>query len=182
MACGVIKMRGIGFTYEFLKHPAEVGTVIQSSKLLARAMAQEIDGNLHVIEFGAGMGAVSVQILKRLPRNGRLTCFETNPRFSKSLQRINDPRLEIIHDDAENCEKYVNCLDCVVSGLPLILLSKSKREKILDISSKSKRFIQLQYSPLLNKTIKNHFSDVRIKFVPLNFPPAFIYVCRASAQ
>ena len=178
MVCGVIKMRSTRFIYEFLKHPIEVGTVTQSSRLLARAMAQEIDGSLHVIEFGAGTGSVTTQILRRLPGNGRLTCFEINPAFCKYLLKINDPRLRIINDDAKNCEKYVDSLECVVSGLPLTLFSKSEREKILGISSKSKRFIQLQYSPLLKKTMKNYFSDVKIKFVPLNFPPAFIHVCK----
>jgi len=172
------KVRRAGrFIYEFLKHPTEIGTVTQSSRPLARAMAQEIDGSLHIIELGAGMGTVTTQILRRLPRNGRLTSFEINPRFCEYLLRIGDPRLKVINDDAMNCEKYVDCLECVVSGLPLVLFSKSEREKILRILSKSKRLIQLQYSLLLRKTIKNYFSEVKTKFVPLNFPPAFIHVC-----
>lgn len=170
-------MRFPNFIYEFLKHPSEIGTATQSSKLLARSMAQEINGSLHVVEFGAGMGAVTGQILKRLPTNGRLTCFEINAQFCKQLLKISDPRLRVINDDAKNCEKYIHYSECIVSGLPLALFSKSKRERILAISSKSKRFIQIQYSPILTKTVKSYFSDVRIKFMPLNFPPAFVYVC-----
>ena len=175
-------MQHVRFIYEFLKSPKEVGTVTQSSKLLARAMAQEIDGSSHVIEFGAGTGSVTTQILRRLPEDGQLTCFEINPKFCKCLSRINDPRLKIINDDAKNCERYVDALDCIVSGLPLALFAKSKRERILDITSKSKRYIQLQYTPLLAKKMKNYFSEVKMKFVPLNFPPAFIYVCRTFPE
>ncbi|HEW79254.1 MAG TPA: methyltransferase domain-containing protein [Phycisphaerales bacterium] len=170
-------MRGPRFIYEFLKRPSEVGTVAGSSKFLARAMAKEIKDSLHVVEFGAGTGSVTTQILRHLPENGRLTCFEINPRFCKSLRKINDPRLTVINNDAKDCEKYVDSLDCVVSGLPLAVFDKSSRRKILGISSKSKRFIQFQYSPLLSKTIKSYFSEVKVKFVPLNFPPAFVYVC-----
>jgi phospholipid N-methyltransferase len=98
------------------------------------------------------------------------------------LEKINDSRLKVINDDAKNCEQYVDNLDCIVSGLPLSLFNKSKKERILAITSKSKRYIQLQYTPFLSKKIKHYFSDVKLKFVPQNFPPAFIYVCSASAE
>lgn len=170
-------MLATDFVYEFIKHPSRVGTLTQSSRFLARAIAQQINGSSHVIEFGPGMGAVTTEILKRLPAHGRLTCFEINPCFCHYLSRINDPRLRIINDDARNCEKYVHNLDCIVSGLPLVLLNKSAREEILAISRKSKRFIQLQYSPVLAETVKTYFSDVKVSFTLLNFPPAFVYVC-----
>jgi len=168
------------FIGEFFKSPKVVGTLTQSSKPLARAMAAEINGTMHVVEFGAGTGIVTRHILSKLPANGRLTCFEINPTFCSHLRKIDDPRLEVVNDDAGNCEKYVECLDCVVSGLPLVLLSKPDRNRILVITSQCKRFIQLQYSPLLTGVVKNYFDDVRIKFVPLNFPPAFVYVCQAG--
>lgn len=170
-------MRGIRFICEFFKYPREVGTFTQSSKLLAKKMAQEIDGSVEVVEFGAGTGAVTTEILKKLPENGRLTCFEINSKFCKCLEKIDDPRLKVINDDAKNCERYIDDLECIVSGLPLTLFPKSKKERILDITSKSKRYIQLQYTPLLSKKMRSYFPEVRMKFVPQNFPPAFIYVC-----
>jgi len=170
-------MKSLRFAYEFLKYPIQVGTFTQSSKSLAKKMAEQIDGSAEVVEFGAGTGSVTAEILKRLPKNGRLTCFEINPQFCKQLERMNDSRLKVINDDAKNCEHYVDCLDCIVSGLPLTLFAKSKKERILAITTKSKRYIQLQYTPLLGKKMKHYFSDVKLKFVPQNFPPAFIYVC-----
>lgn len=171
------KMRLTNFVYEFLKHPSEIGTFTQSSKFLAKAIAYEMNGSSQVVEFGAGMGAVTTEILKRLPSDGRLTCFEVNAHFCRHLSKIKDPRLKVINDSAKNCEKYVQNLDCIVSGLPLMLFNKSKREDILAISSKSKRFIQLQYSPALRQKLENHFSNVKLKLTPLNFPPAFVFVC-----
>ncbi|MHC4455514.1 MAG: class I SAM-dependent methyltransferase [Planctomycetota bacterium] len=172
-------MRVARFIFESLKHPKQIGTFTESSKFLAKKMVQEIDGTINVIEFGSGTGAVTLEILRRLPKNGRLTCFEINSNFCKCLEGIEDSRLKVVNDDAQNCEQYVDGLDCIVSGLPLSLLAKSQRERILDIASKSKRYIQLQYTPLLRKKMRNYFSDVKIKFVPLNFPPAFIYICKA---
>ncbi len=174
-------MRHLHFISEFIKYPKEVGTFIQSSKLLAKRMAQEINGSKEVIEFGPGRGPVTVEILKRLPENGRLICFEINSEFCRYLEKINDSRLKVINDDAGNCQRYVDNLECIISGLPLTIFDKSKREQILNITSKAKRYIQLQYTPLLRKKIKNYFPDVKIKFVPQNIPPAFIYVCGTFA-
>ena len=175
-------MKSLRFIYEFLKYPIQIGTMTQSSKCLAKRMAEQIDGSTEVIEFGAGTGSVTTEILKRLPENGQLTCFEINPQFCRCLEKINDSRLKVINDDARNCENYVDGLDCIVSGLPLILFTKSKKEKILAITSKSKKYIQLQYTPLLGKKMRHYFSDVKLKFVPQNLPPAFIYVCSTTTE
>lgn len=171
-------MRTLRFIYEFLKYPRQVGTFTQSSKPLARKMAEQINGSAEVVEFGAGTGSVTMEILKYLPKNGRLTCFEINPELCRHLKKIDDSRLVVINDDARNCEQYVDGLECVVSGLPLTLFEKPKKEEILAITQKSKRYIQLQYTPLLSKKMKCYFPNVKLKFVPRNFPPAFIYVCQ----
>lgn len=175
-------IKSLRFLYEFLKYPKQVGTFTQSSKVLARRMAEQINGSYHIVEFGPGTGSVTAEILKCLPKNGRLTCFEINPHFCRCLEKLNDPRLMIINDDARNCERYVDNLDCIVSGLPLSLFNTSKKAGILAITSKSKRYIQLQYAPLLGREMRHYFSDVRLKFVPQNFPPAFIYVCSATME
>jgi phospholipid N-methyltransferase len=145
-------------------------------------MAEEIDGSGRIVEFGSGTGCVTTEILKNLPPSGRLTCFEVNPKFCRHLDRIGDPRLNIINDDAENCEQYIDGLECIVSGLPLTLFAKPKRERILDIAGKSKSYIQLQYTPLLAGKIKSRFAEVKLKCALLNFPPAFIYVCKNSRE
>jgi phospholipid N-methyltransferase len=177
---GSCKMRTLRFIFEFLKYPKQVGTFTQSSKALAKKMAEEVNGSFKVIEFGAGTGSVTSEILKQLPENGKLTCFEINPVFCKHLKKINDSRLTIINDDASKCEQYVDGLDCIVSGLPLTLFDKSQKERILAITSRSKTYIQLQYSPLMSRKMKRYFTDVKLKFVPQNFPPAFVYVCKSD--
>jgi len=175
-------MISLRFIWQFLRHPTQVGTLTQSSRTLAEKMAEQIDGSSEVIEFGAGTGPVTQEILKRLPKNGRLTCFEINPKFCRDLERINDPRLKVINDDAGNCERYVDNLDCIVSGLPLVCFTESKQQEILAITSKSKKYIQLQYTPLLGKKMRAYFPQVELKFVPQNLPPAFIYVCKNPAK
>ena len=175
-------MRAAHFIYQFLKHPVEIGAVAGSSRFAGRAMARQIGGSLNVVEFGGGTGTITAQILKHLPENGRLTCFEINPKFCEYLRRINDPRLTVINDDAGNCEKYVDSLECVVSALPLTLFDKAERERFLSIASRAKKYIQIFYSKVLTETLKEYFSDVRVKFVLLNLPPAFIHICSNSTE
>jgi len=170
-------MKPIRFLREFFRYPAQVGTVAQSTRFLAKSMAEEINSSRHIIEFGPGTGPVTKEILNHLPASGTVTCFEVNSDFCKTLERIGDPRLRIINDDARNCRKYVDELKCIVSGLPLVLFEESVITEILDITAQAEHYIQLQYSTLLKKKIKRYFSDVKIKFVPLNVPPAFVYVC-----
>lgn len=175
-------MDSFRFARQFLRHPKQLGTVVQSGRTLARRMAEEVGDCVEVVEFGAGTGPVTREILKRLPENGRLTCFEINGAFCRRLEAIDDPRLEVVNDDAANCEYHVDHPDCVVSGLPLTLFDDEARERILAIGGRSGRFIQLQYTPAVSRDIRRFFSDVRLKWVPLNFPPAFVYVCRCPSE
>lgn len=171
-------MKALRFLCESIKHPIQVGTITQSTRYAAKKMAMHLDGSKKVIEFGPGVGNVTRQILKRLPKNGQLTCFEINPNFCDSLRAIKDRRLTVVNDDASNFEQYVDDVDCIISVLPLNLLKKSQRDKIIAKSGKCKMFIQLQYTPFLANEMKRYFKDVKIEFAPLNLPPAFIYICK----
>lgn len=166
------------FARQFLRHPKQCGTFTQSGRALARRMAEEVKGSRRVVEFGSGTGPVTREILKELPEDGCLTCFEINSDFCRCLEQISDPRLRVINDDAQNCEQYIESADCVVSGLPLTLFSRQAKEQILSISSKSGKYIQLQYTPVLSREIRRYFAEVKLRFVPRNLPPAFVYVCR----
>ncbi len=171
-------MKFIKFVSEFLRHPKQVGAVAESSQFLARKMVRQIDGATNIIEFGPGTGPVTKEILRHLPKNGKLTCFEINPAFCEQLKAIKDPRLKIINDDVRNCGRYVKQFDCIISSLPLASFDKSMKEEVLALSGKSKTYVQFQYHPFLRSNLKRYFRDVKIKFVPLNIPPAFVYVSK----
>jgi phospholipid N-methyltransferase len=171
-------MRFVKFISEFLKHPRQIGAVAESSPFLARKMAQQINGATNVVEFGSGTGSVTTEILRHLPENGRLTCFEINSHFCRHLRTIRDSRLRVINDDVRNYDQYVNQFDCILSCLPLGAFDRSKREQILALSSKSKTYIQFQYTPFLIPKLRRYFRSVEVKFVPLNLPPAFVYISK----
>jgi phospholipid N-methyltransferase len=171
-------MKFVKFVREFLKHPKQVGAVAESSGFLAREMAQHIGSATNVIEFGPGTGCVTKEILRRLPANGQLTCLEINPKFCDDLKKINDRRLKVVNDDVRNYSRRIRNFDCVLSSLPLSIFEKSQRDKIIALSGRAKTYIQFQYTPFLKPKLKRYFEDVEVKFVPLNLPPAFVYVSK----
>lgn len=171
-------MRFVKFVNEFIKHPKQVGAVAESSPFLAKKMAEQMNGAMNIVEFGPGTGCVTKEILRHLPANGRLTCLEINPLFCEQLKKIKDKRLKVINDDVTNFHKHVGNYDCILSSLPLGIFDKTKRNKILAMSGKAQTYIQFQYTPFLKGKLKRYFRNVEVKFVPLNIPPAFVYVSR----
>ena len=171
-------MSHLVFLKQIMKNPRQVGAISQSSPSLARRIAAGIGQCTRIIELGPGAGVVTREILKLLPPEGRLTSVEINPHLCEYLRQIEDDRFTVVQGDAAHCEQHDPECDCVVSALPLTLFEQEFVEQILDIGVRIQRFVQLQYMPLLTKQLKQRFHDVRIHFVPLNLPPACVYVCQ----
>src|SRR3974377_115511 len=79
------------FLREYMRNPRATASVCPSSPALSRRMAESIDFRRArtVVELGAGTGAVTREILGRLPRTGRLFAVDNNPRFVEHLtQRV----------------------------------------------------------------------------------------------
>jgi len=177
------------FIRAFLKNPRQVGSIIQSSPFLVNKITNS--ANLSkagcVVELGAGTGAVTKKILKRTSPDCALLTFEINPLLAECVRKnIRDPRLKVIGDSAENIGLYLkqygySKADCIISTLPLVTLPKPTTRKILSRVYKylasGGQYIQFQYSLLSRDKIKQFFPSMSIAFVPLNIPPAFVYVC-----
>lgn len=183
-------MKKIDFIKALMKNPGSVGALIPSSKFLAEKMTDLADlKNVKcIVEFGAGTGIITKSILSEMPRDAILFCFEIDKDLVKILNKnIKDPRLKVINDSAENFYKYISELgfeyaDRIISGLPIAILPKDIKNKILKLSEEYLRdngiFIQFQYSLTNLSDFKKLFPDIIINFELLNIPPAFIYVCR----
>lgn len=183
-------MNSFEFLMEALRNFKTVGTFTFSSKFLVDKMVEPIDFKAAntVLELGAGNGCITKGILSRMKSNARLFSFEINPSFCTAIQEdIQDKRLHLINDSAEKIDFYlkqakVNKVDYIVSSLPLVNFSPELFENILEAAKHSLKpgglFIQLSYFTTHLPKYKRHFSDVKVKFTPLNFPPGFVYVCR----
>ncbi len=140
-----------------------------------------------IVEFGPGTGSITNELLNHMPKDAVLLAFEINDDFCKMLEQINDPRIKIISDTAENLETYLHennfdKVDYIISSLPLAMIPNSVVKNILTVVKKvlspAGAFVQYQYSLNAYKKLKNTFKKVDVNFTPINIPPAFIFVCK----
>jgi phospholipid N-methyltransferase len=86
--------------------------------------------------------------------------------------------------DAESClETFApGVLDVIISTLPLGSMSPHHAREILASASKALKkwgiYIQYQYFATNKDDIEEYFDDISHDWEAINFPPAFIYVCR----
>ncbi len=181
-------MKNIQFIKESLKSIKEVGAVLPSSKFVISKMVESInfERDILILELGSGTGPITSQILKKMTVSSKLICFETNESFQKELKQKFDGEITLINDSAENMKLHLNKLkitkvDYIISSIPLVTLPKKITNNILltssEILGKDKKFVQLQYSKMMDKKLKKYFNQIDIKFTHKNYIPAFIYTC-----
>lgn len=173
----------------FVRNPKEVGAVVPSSKFLTRGIIKNIDfkNSKYIVEQGPGLGTMTKVILEKVNQNTNLFCFEVNKKFCNYLSKnIKDKRLRVVRVSAEKMNVYLQKfnipkVDCVISGIPFSYFPKKKKEKIIQEIKNSLndkgRFILYQYTNGLLRLLEAHFAKVEMKFVPLNIPPCFVYIC-----
>lgn len=173
----------------FLKNPKQTGSIAQSSKFLTREIVRNVDfkNSKCIVELGPGIGTFTKAVLEKAGPDTKIVCFELNKTFCSHLNRnFKDKCLIVVNAGAdkikENLKKFnIKEADCIISGLPFRNFSDKDKKKILkeiknSLSHKG-RFVLFQYTDNLSKMLKLNFHRVSRKFVPLNIPPAFVYIC-----
>lgn len=178
------------FLKEGMKKFKTHGALFPSSKFLGERMLKHVDmgEEVCIVELGAGTGAFTKQIIKRLPASGKLIVFEINPAMIVFLKEIiQDPRVIIIEGDAKHIKRHLNEIvvtkvDYVISGLPLGNFSKKDIQEILASISESIGtdgvYLQFQYLMASLLQIKKVFDTKIVGYEYRNLPPAFIYKCK----
>ena len=174
------------FLKNFLKNWKQVGSITPSSRFLTSKMLESVDFSKvkTLVELGPGTGVFTKEVLLRMKPEARLIALETNHEFFEQLKKIKDKRLVVVEISAGSLSTVLcgEKVDVIISGIPFSVIKKETREKMLyEIKDNLKNtgvFIQFQYSlglhGLLNKVFNKH---VKVSFVSLNIPPAFVYVC-----
>ena len=178
------------FLGEFIKERKTVGAIAPSSKFLMKKMIAPIDFQKAdvIVELGPGNGVFTKGILERMKQTSKLFSFELNTPFYEHISTIiDDKRLILINDTAEkidiHLEKHgIGKVDYIVSSLPFTVIPKEVKLTIIDKCVKQLKddgmFIQFQYSLNAKKLLSSKFSQIKIDFSVLNFPPAFVYKCK----
>ncbi len=179
-------MRNLSFFVQSFKDFRTTGSFLPSQRFLIKKLIRTVDPNATcIIELGAGEGCVTRHLEKKISNKTLVLSFEINPKLI-SMNKSVRPNTILIQDFAQNVREHIRAhnishVDYVISSLPFASLGKNDTNAILSIiaenMSPTGKFIQYQYSLLNRKDLKKYFRDVRTQFVPLNIPPAFVYIC-----
>lgn len=174
------------FARSFLTNPRAVGAVLPTSQRAVSDMldlAPVADAGL-IVEFGAGSGVYTRELLRRMAPDAELLAFETDPHLTAELTaELGDSRLEVLTESAEHVERHLDGAkaDLLVSALPFTSLPSTVRRNVLDISptilGPNGLMLVLQYSPLIQRELERRFASVDRHISPLNIPPAFLFRC-----
>jgi phospholipid N-methyltransferase len=182
------------FGREWLRSPLGVGAVAPSSRALGRAITQGLSAESGpVVELGPGTGVFTRALLERGIPAARIAAIEASEGFAQALSRAL-PEVTVIAGDAARVRHLspfgAGGAGVVVCGLPLLSMPPGKVLRILAGSFASLRpggaFRLFTYGlscPVPGATLgRLGLSAQRAATIPLNMPPASVYVLRRRGE
>jgi phosphatidylethanolamine/phosphatidyl-N-methylethanolamine N-methyltransferase len=142
----------------------------------------------HIIELGAGTGAVTHQLIRNGVMPGKLTLVEIDAQLGGHLRR-RFPDVDVVIGSAQDLakiwrERNGGSVGAIVSTLPMRLFSKKLiylvMKSSLQVLHEGGMFVQFTYrqnSPVPPRVVRAlHLKAWRYTRVWLNLPPAAIWV------
>jgi phospholipid N-methyltransferase len=176
---------------EFIKNAIlgeRVGAISRSSRHVVRRVMSEVGSVSNVVEYGAGDGVVTLEMLKVLDPKGKMLAVELEDSFVEMLKKINDPRLIVVkgkmQDVVVNLNKYgFDKVDLVLSSIPFSLIERGERDMVVkntfdSLKNDGKFIVFHQYSTLMSGYLKKYFFDIKVSFELRNIFPCFIMVAK----
>lgn len=177
-----------------LKNPKQICSLFPSSPFVGRAMSWAIASRpeSHVIELGAGTGAVTRQLLRSGLPPENLTVLEIDSQLGGHLRRT-FPDLDVIIAPAQELatlwqERNGPTVGAIVSTMPMRLFSRKLIREIMknamSVLAPGGLFVQFTYRQ--NSPVPEHIAErlglvgERYCRVWINLPPAGIWIYRAS--
>ena len=164
----------------------DVASVTPTSKHCIRHVCTPINfsDDITIVEYGAGTGIFAEYLLDKMTAGSTLIMFETNNRFFKKLEQINDERVRLQHKSVEFVnelldDKKTGEVDYIISGIPFSFLDDSTRIEILDkakqILKPGGEFLAYQTSGHLKEPLRQTFGNVHTEWEWRNIPPMTVY-------
>lgn len=149
---------GILFLKTLMKNPRALGAVAPSSVGLCELIAKNVyhPEDHYVLEVGAGTGRITRQLLSSGIDPSHIYVVELDPQMCIFL-REKLPGVHVIEGDACHLkellpEEVISKISTVVSGIPMINLSKELQGQIIsscfNVMSKDGILLQFTYGPI----------------------------------
>lgn len=182
------------FLQAWFRRPRQTASIVPSSPYLGRLMARQIDPDGgRVMEFGGGTGALTREILACGLPFEQLEVVEINRQLASNLRR-NLPGVTIIETPAQTVAEQAaggaGGYQCIISGLPLLAMSKALQHEILAEAFTLLRpggaYVQFTYSPRPpaagSVTQALDLSVERVGTIIRNVPPATVFRYRRAVD
>ncbi|MGW8376640.1 methyltransferase domain-containing protein [Streptomyces sp. ODS28] len=182
------------FIAAIARKPKQTGAISPSSHWLAKAIVESMPEREHptVVELGAGAGALTGSLLERTGSGGRLLSLEVDPDLARYVSG-HFPQAEVWEADAADLSGILEKagaeqVQAVVSALPWSLFPPDKQRVILeqarDALAPDGTFVSISTvtagltaaGRLFPSLLPEYFAGTGRRFVPGNFPPAYVYV------
>ena len=178
------------FWQQTLRNPLQVCSLFPSSPFVGRAMTKVLGKRIdsHVIELGAGTGAVTQQLIRNGVEPRKLTLIEIDAQLGGHLRR-RFPEVDVVIGPAQDLaklwkERNGENVGAIVSTLPMRLFSKKLiylvMKNSLNVLEDGGMFVQFTYrqtSPVPPRVARAlRLKAWRYTRVWLNLPPAAIWV------
>lgn len=170
----------------------KVGALTPSSRFVIRRIRRELGaGRKYIVEYGAGDGVVTRELLRHLPAGGKVVAIELNPKFLTDLRAIKNPHLIVIGGDVAVLSRKLKKLgipriDAVLSSIPFTFFPPRIRERVVRDTARALApdgiFLIYQYSLLMRTLLKKYFVKIDLQLEPLNFPPMFFMAARKNKK
>ena len=174
------------FFRQWLRSPKSMGSVLPSSRALARALAAEVawEPGQFVVELGGGTGALTQGMIERgIPRDNIIVVELETHLFDYLRDRFEGVR--VVQGDATRLDELLARLDAgpistVVSGLPMVGMPFAFQSAIVNQAFKALggkgAMLQYSYSPVAPVPAKKLGIKAKIaRYVLWNFPPAAVW-------
>lgn len=172
--------------------PKQVAYFFPSSKALIHSIAKKskLGFAKNIVELGPGTGGTTKGILSEMQSDAELCAVEINKDFVEYMQKtIDDRRLQICHDGAQNLSKIIKELnwkyaDVVISGIPFSTLPKNIAKEIMQSIYNSIKpgglFVAYQLRDRVGKLATPIFGKSIIHWEYKNFPPMRIFIWKKT--
>jgi phosphatidylethanolamine/phosphatidyl-N-methylethanolamine N-methyltransferase len=178
------------FFLSYLKSPDLVGAIAPSSVFLAKAMCRHARGAQHLIELGAGTGAVTHHLREEFPAATMVVVERDAPMAAALRRRFGT--CTVVADAIQSRKDLFKSIpehSVTVSSLPFRSLPEPVAEQVITLlrdfllASPERRLVQYTYgqrvpfdSPHLALVWK------RQKFIFRNIPPAWVWTLQQSGK
>ncbi len=181
----------VAYMKSFMKDK-NVASITPTSANVVKKLCDRMDfsRDLTIIEYGAGSGVFTFEILRRMTSGSKLLAFETNHELAEMLRKHADNRVIITEESAEIVTRVrmkhgIPLADYILSGIPFSFLQPEARENLVFKTHENLKdggqFLAYQASWLMKDTIEVAFGNLDTESYVFNIPPVFLMTAIRSA-